>query len=225
MELPENPDRIEWVDISRPLAPGGPVWPGDAPTVLEPAVCRTGELETVTTALRCSLHAGTHLDAPRHFVPGGATVDRFPPALALGAAMVVDATGSAAIGPGVLPPLGDCRRVLFKTRSEPPEARFSTSFSFIEAATAAWLRDAGVVLAGLDTPSVDPFDSADYPAHRILLGAGVYLLENLRLDQVSPGRYLLLLAPLPLLGAEASPVRPFLGRDSGAACPGGGSTP
>ena len=212
MNFPDDLSRIEWVDISRPLGPGAPVWPGDAPTRFEVARHSSKDLDIVTTTLRMSLHAGTHLDAPCHFLADGMTIDRFPVPLVLGSALVVDAAGVSSIGPEILPPLGSGRRILFRTTVAPPETSFPEHYAFIEPEAAARLRDAGAALVGLDAPSVDPFDSTDYPAHRILLGGGIFLLENLRLDHVSPGEYLLLLAPLPLQGAEASPVRPFLGR-------------
>ena len=65
-------------------------------------------------------------------------------------------------------------------------------------------------LVGTDAPSVDPYDSADLPAHRALAEAGVAILENLLLDHVPPGPYRLLALPLRLEDADASPVRALL---------------
>jgi arylformamidase len=69
---------------------------------------------------------------------------------------------------------------------------------------------AGVVLVGTDAPSVDPPDSIDLPTHNALLAAGIPILENLRLEDPPPGEYELVALPLPIVGADASPVRAIL---------------
>jgi len=68
----------------------------------------------------------------------------------------------------------------------------------------------GARLVGTDAPSVDAFDSADLPAHKALLGAGIAILENLLLDHAAPGAYELIALPLRLRDADASPVRAIL---------------
>ena len=72
------------------------------------------------------------------------------------------------------------------------------------------LGDRGVMLLGLDTPSVDLFDSKDLPAHQAYLQKGMVMLEGLVLDAVPPGRYELIALPLKLAGFDASPVRAIL---------------
>ena len=202
---------LRWIDISRPLGPATPVWPGDQPVEVE-ADRGTNEAGRVIEVrrLRLSLHAGTHMDAPRHMVPEGAPVGGYPLSGCLQPARVVDAGASGMITRDDVAGLAGPEAVLFRTRNVPPSDRFHTDFPGISPEAARHLAGCGVRLVGTDSPSVDPFESTELPAHHILFGAGVYILENLRLDHVSPGRYLLLLAPLPLAEAEASPVRPLL---------------
>jgi arylformamidase len=68
----------------------------------------------------------------------------------------------------------------------------------------------GIVLVGLDSPSVDLFDSKDLPVHKALHARGIGNLENLALEGVPPGRYELIALPLRLSGRDASPVRAVL---------------
>ena len=208
---PIFPAGLHWIDISRPLGPassrlaGGPAgdrggrrWTSEAGRSVE------------VRALRLSLHAGTHMDAPRHMLPEGAAVGDFPLSGCLQPARVVDAGGSGTITRDDVAGLAGPAAVLFRTRPVPPPDGFSADFPGIAPDAARHLVGCGVRLVGIDAPSVDPFASTDLPAHHIFFGAGAHLLENLRLEHVSPGNYLLLLVPLPLGEAEASPVRPLL---------------
>lgn len=211
--LSRLPTNLRWIDVSLPLGPATPVWPGDQPVEVEASRWTNEAGRTIETrAMRLSLHAGTHLDAPRHMLPEGAPVGGFPLSGCLRRVRVVDAGRSGTITPEEVSGLAGPEAVLFRTSSAPPSGRFRADFPGIAPAAARHLVECGIRLVGTDAASVDPFDSTDLPAHHILLGAGAYLLENLRLDHVSPGDYLLLLAPLPLADAEASPVRPLLAK-------------
>lgn len=211
--LPGFLANLRWIDISRPLGPDTPVWPGDQPVELKPARWTNDAGRVIEVRqLRLSLHAGTHMDAPRHMVPEGAPVGGYPLSGCLQPARVVDAGASGRITRDDIAGLAGPEAVLFRTRDIPPSDRFLTDFPGISPEAARHLADCGIRLVGTDSPSVDPFESTELPAHHILFGAGIYILENLRLDHVSPGYYLLLLAPLPLAESEASPVRPLLAK-------------
>lgn len=98
-------------------------------------------------------------------------------------------------------------------RKNHPDTFFLAREGKVSAVTpeaAQWLVDAGVVLLGIDQASPDPVERPDLPAHRILLGAGVPILENLDLRQAAPGRYELIVLPLPIRGGEAAPARAIL---------------
>lgn len=199
-----------WFDAGRTIRAGMDVWPGDRPVAVDTRHFDTESgMRVQVSGLSISCHAGTHLDAPRHMAPPGLTIDRFPPDLALSRARVL-----AARGPAVTPPAMDqltgIDSLLFKTDSWPPGQPFPRSFAYLAPETAHRAAEAGVRLVGIDSPSVDPFDSADWPAHRALFVRGIFILENLNLTGVPPGDYLLLLAPLPVEQGDGSPVRPLL---------------
>ena len=201
-------------DITRSLTPKTAVWPGDTPFA-QRWTSRIEEGATVNlSAITLSLHAGTHADAPLHFLAGGAAIDAIPLGHFVGPAVVVEVEAAAdAIRPAHVQGLGlgEVRRVLFKTRhSTVPEARWEPDFPPILPETIACLGRRGVVLVGTDAPSVDPHDSRALPAHKALAEHGIVNLENLALGAVPPGTYHLAALPLKLEGLDAAPLRAIL---------------
>lgn len=199
-------------DVTRPVREATPVWPGDAPFRL----CWTAELAAGGAnvgEIHGSTHCGTHVDAPFHVLGDGARVGALPLEAFLGPALVVDARGRAEIGTDDVATLlrgGPVERVLFRTGCWVHPDRFPERFPALTPEAADRLVAAGVRLVGTDAPSVDPFDSATLPAHRVLARAGVPILENLLLDGVPAGVYRLVALPLRLVDGDASPVRAVL---------------
>ncbi|MFW5698648.1 MAG: cyclase family protein [Planctomycetota bacterium] len=202
-------------DISVPVMPGLVGWPGDPPVVIE----RHGGLDhpdaCVTSTLQLGSHCGTHLDAPAHFLPG-TTVDRLPLEALLGPAQVLDCRGrgmidaddlaSAAIETGIT------RLLLRSDNSErwsDPCHRFAEDFVALTPAAAASLIAAGIRLIGIDYLSIGRMHDGA-PTHRLLLGAGIVILEGLDLRQVDPGVYDLACLPLKLAGGDGAPCRAVL---------------
>jgi arylformamidase len=101
-------------------------------------------------------------------------------------------------------------RLLFKSESVRDRRSFPERFTALSPELAAFLAEKGVVLVGMDTPSVDPFDSKTLDAHHALFRGGVAILEGLVLDGVPEGVYELIALPLRLAGLDASPVRAVL---------------
>lgn len=114
------------------------------------------------------------------------------------------------IGPDSLPGSIDTPRLLFRTDTFPDADHFTEDFASFTPELVDAAADAGVVLMGIDTPSVDPFDSTEVPTHYRMLERDVVGLEGLDLTAVPPGRYQLVALPLPLVGFDASPVRAVL---------------
>jgi arylformamidase len=199
------------LDITRPVRAGMPVWPGDAPCRLRWTARRDAGDAANVAELCLSVHTGTHVDAPHHVLDEGARIGALAPETFVGPALVVEAGGLPAIGVDLVAGLrleaGD--RVLFRTGCWRGD-EFPAAFPALHPEAAGLLRSRGVRLVGTDAPSVDPFDSAELPAHRVLLGAGIPILENLLLDGAEPGRYELVALPLRLEEADASPVRALL---------------
>ena len=200
-----------WIDISRPLAAGMPVWPGDHPFRLERQVHDGAVLSSFAT----TCHVGTHIDAPLHLDATAGGVESIPLERLVGPAEVVVAT-AAVVAPESLPPgwAPSLPRLLIRTDSHPVGAPIAPGFASLDARLVHWLADRGVEVVGVDTPSVDPFESADLPAHRALLARGMTWIEGLMLEHVPAGRYQLAALPLALVGADAAPVRAVLRRDT-----------
>jgi arylformamidase len=199
-------------DISPTVRPETPVWPGDTPYSFRVtgaiAAGDPANLVTVTT----TLHLGSHADAPWHVEDRGAGADGLPLEAFLGACRVVKVPPAPLVEPrhveGV--DLGSPARLLLRTESVRDRRVFSERFSAISPELAGLLAERGVALVGVDTPSVDPFGSADLPAHHALIRGGVAILEGLLLDGVPDGVYELIALPLKLAGVDGSPVRAVL---------------
>jgi arylformamidase len=202
------------LDISPPLSDKIAVWPGDTPFTREVLLDIAGGANLTLSGLRSTVHLGSHADAPSHYHGDGASIDQVALDPYLGPCEVV----AVEKPPGGLIEAADCagviargaRRVLFRTGSAPDPTRFDTDFVSFAAEAIEALGKAGVVLVGIDTPSVDPFSSKDLPAHQALFRWKMRNLEGLLLEQVAEGSYELVALPLKLVGFDASPVRAVL---------------
>ena len=204
-------------DLTFTISPSFPVWPGD-PSVRLEAIARMDEgAEANVTALAMSVHVGTHVDAPHHFMNDGRTVENLPLEALIGPCYVahlpdeVETISAAALEAADIPPRVE--RLLLRTRNaalwrESPTA-FRRDFTAISPDGAEWLVARGIRLVGVDYLSVAPF-AAPVPTHRILLGAGVVVVEGLKLMDVPPGDYRLYCLPLKLAGADGAPARVVL---------------
>ena len=190
-------------DISQEVF-GCVVFPGD-PAPERTVLCSMarGDLYNLTQFSMCA-HNGTHLDAPAHFLRDGGTVDAIPLTATVGKAFVADFDG--------LCTAADAEEILRRAASHDPESakrillKGKTTVS-LEAARV--FAEAGILLIGNESQTVGPED-APMQVHLVLLGAGVILLEGIRLSHVPEGVYLLSAAPLSLGGAEGAPCRAVL---------------
>ncbi len=200
------------IDISRPLSPATPAWPGDRPFELSwTAVHSSGGV--AVSALAMSSHLATHMDAPRHVDPRGASVDLVPLDICFGPCQVVTLPGhSGAIDRQALPSgwRPEAPWLLFATGSWPLGHAIPSQFAHVAPELVEELGDAGVALIGLDTPSIDPAGSTTLAAHRRCAARGILILEGLDLSRVAAGLYTLMALPLLIIGGEASPVRAAL---------------
>jgi arylformamidase len=203
-------------DISVPISESLVVWPGDAPVeITQPSHLSRGDVATVSR-LCLNAHAGTHVDAPAHFIPGGSNVDALDLDMLIGPALVVDAANADALSASVLEaasiPQG-IERVLFHTRNserwERGEKTFSKEFVGLTEDGARWLVSRGIKLVGTDYLSVAAFGEL-VSTHRVLLEAGVILVESLNLSGIAAGMYQLVCLPLKLEGVEGAPARVIL---------------
>ena len=205
---------MTWIDCTRTLRPGMIQWPEDTPFELgRVADMEEGDSANVTM-FRGSVHLGTHVDAPRHFIRDGRAVADLPLEVLCGPASVVQVTEPRDVEPQDFEQLApeQLRRVLFRTNNEAlwNQASFDREFTAISPAAAGRLVELGTRLVGIDYASVDRYAATDRPVHQILCGADVIILENVDLSQVAPGRYELIALPIKLAEAEGAPARVIL---------------
>lgn len=201
-------------DITRPVSPRLHVYPGDPAIEITPITqLERGDVANVSRIVLGS-HSGTHLDAPRHFLAQGTTVDALDLQVCVGPARVYQLESSTHITVEDLLPLDftDVQRVVLKTTNgelwDAPD--FCADYVALTASAAQWLIEHGVRLVGIDYLSVDVFERLDFPVHRTLLGAGVVILEGLDLRAVPSGDYELLALPLRLADSDGAPARAIL---------------
>lgn len=204
-------------DITLTISPEMPVWPGDPSVELQ----RVAKIEEGSDAnvsrLQMSVHTGTHVDAPYHFLKDGTTVENLSLKVLVGRAYVVHLPDSVdlitrqVLDNADIPPR--TRRVLFRTRNSKAWAKaegvFNKEFVSINADAAETLVQRGVKLVGVDYLSVAPFNDG-VPTHQILLKAGVVIVEGLDLSKVAQGRYHFYCLPLKLAKTDGAPARAIL---------------
>lgn len=212
---------IDIIDISPTISRRLAVFPGDVQPSREVAFdMQRGDAFTLS-AIRTTVHAGSHADAPSHYGRDGRTMEGQCLDLYWGECEVVRFVSPsvgrpARLGRGDLDVAAGWRpsttRILLATGSYPDCERWTSDFQAIDPALVDSLADDGVRLIGIDTPSVDTATSKDLPAHARFLARDVAILEGLVLGQVTPGRYELCALPLKLEGFDGSPVRAALRR-------------
>lgn len=211
--------RMRVHDVTASLRPDLPTWPGDR--MFHRTVVTDVSKSDSSTVSRLSLsaHNGTHIDAPCHFLADGSGIEELALDDLIGAVQVVGLehldgpiTASDLQDAG-LP--ADMRRLIAKTNNSGwsrTETLFREDFVAFDASAAQWLVDRGVRLVGIDYLSIEPYgsDRVDHPVHKILLRAGVVVVEGLDLEGVDPGPYSLTALPLLIPGGDGAPARVVL---------------
>lgn len=205
-------------DISLTISQDLPTWPGDPKITLERfskmedgAICNVTKIDS-------SLHIGTHVDAPYHFLGGDATtIDQLPLNLLTGRAYVlhlpdeVDTVTADVLAKAEIPPR--TRRLLFRTRNSyhwnEAGKPFQEDFVALSPDGARYIVEHGIRLVGMDYLSIAPYNDGQ-ATHEILFHAGVIVIEGLNLSEVQQGRYSLYCLPLKIAGADGAPARAIL---------------
>jgi arylformamidase len=197
-------------DITPPVTPRLGVWPGDTPPSRE-VLCDIARGDAITlSTLRATVHLGAHADAPSHYGRDAPAIEDRSLDYYLGPCQVVrtDAGRGTRV---TLPELAvRAERLLLATGTFPDPENFNTDFAAYDPAFIDYLHAKGVRLIGIDTPSIDLFDSRDLPSHHAVLRHDMAVLEGLVLGDVPAGVYELVALPLRLVGFDASPVRAVL---------------
>lgn len=208
---------MEILDISQPIKKSMVVWPGD-PIVNNHLVSEiaNGD-EANVTFIQMSAHTGTHIDAPRHFIKNGKTVEELDLQFLIGPAEVIQIpTQYNVINQDALVEMNRATwplRILFRTRNSDLQlmdtSKFNEKFTALEPDAAKFLFEKGVKLIGIDYLSIAPYENG-FDTHFELLSKEIIILEGLNLSRIQPGYYQLIALPILLSGADGAPARVLL---------------
>jgi arylformamidase len=205
---------MKLIDVSVPLDATLPTYPHNTPFSLEPIKRLASGDSSNVSALHMSAHCGTHVDAPRHFFDSGPGTEALPLDLLMGRVRVIQVSSRTGIAAEDLANqnLSEDVRILIKTRNSllwgTPE--FRPDYIGVTESGARHLVAHGIKLVGVDYLSVEEFKTPGAPAHHVLLGAGVIVIEGLNLRDVEPGIYDLCCLPLRIVGSDGAPARVVL---------------
>jgi len=205
----------DWIDVSVTVRHGMPHWPDNPPIVLQ-RVLDTGRGDVCNVShLAMGVHSGTHMDGPVHFIHGAAGLDEMPLNATMGEARVIEIEHPREI---TADEIGKHRlqageRVLFRTSNS---ARCWHTDSFVEdfvglsEQAAMYLAETGVQTVGIDYLSVGGYHANGARIHKILLQAGIWIIEGLDLSPVTGGQYEMICLPVKLHGSDGAPARAIL---------------
>ena len=198
------------LDVSVTIRPEMPIYDGNPGVSIELVQSLERGDSANVSRLELGVHTGTHVDAPRHFLPDEGGADELPVELFVGPCVVVDAAADGAIDGTVissldLPP--GTERVLLKTRNSELWDRptFTRDFVRLDGSGAKALIERGVLAVGIDYLSI-----GDRDAHVTLLTSGAGVIEGLDLRAVDPGSYFLTCLPLKVARSDGAPARALL---------------
>ena len=204
-----------WIDVSVTVRHGMPHWPDNPPIVMQRAMELVRGHACNLSHLAMGVHTGTHIDAPVHFIHQAAGVDEMPLDATMGPARVIEITDPREITADELRghSLRSGERVLFRTSNSPRcwlADSFVEDFVYIGEQAAEHLAETRVRTVGVDYLSVGGYHADGAKIHRILLSAGIWIIEGLDLSAVRAGRYEMICLPVKLHGSDGAPARALL---------------
>ena len=204
------------LDVSVLLAAGLPAYPGNPEFELQPIKRIAEGGSSNVSRLVMGTHTGTHVDAPKHFLDDGTTVDNLPLNLLIGRARVVEINHRGGIGAKDFAAAGlrEDLRILLKTPNSAlwNSSTFHEDYAHVTEEGARYLVEQGVKVVGVDYLSVEQFRKPGAPAHRMLLSNGVIIIEGLNLAEAEAGMYEMYCLPLRVAGGDGAPARVVLKR-------------
>lgn len=209
----ESLNRRKIIDITPVIRSDMAVFPGDTSFSRKIALDMKNGDNLTLSAIETTLHLGAHTDAPNHYAKNGGSIEGVALDIYLGPAQVIEVQCS----PGKRIKVADLvekqiitARVLFKTLSFPDPYKWNSDFMSLSAELIDYLKQQGVKLVGIDTPSIDLADDKILESHSAVARNDMAILEGIVLENVKEGLYDLIALPLPIKGADASPVRAIL---------------
>lgn len=189
------------------------VFPGDTPFKRQ-VVMDVNKGDHISLSwIQSTVHLGAHADAPNHYFRNGEAIEQRNLKIYLGTAQVIEIPtrfGARINCKDFEKSVISAPRVLFKTRSFPDPTQWRNDFMALSEEVIEALVKKGVRLVGIDTPSIDLAEDKILESHQAVARHDLAILEGIVLDKVDPGIYQLIALPLPIEGADASPVRAIL---------------
>ena len=208
------------IDITKPISNNTIPWEGDpAPQLLKPFQIKNGDLYNLTE-LSISAHIATHIDAPKHFLDQGKTIEQLDLNKMIGQVAVISLDPNISVINAELiqqlwsqkPFLNGIQKVIFKTKNSAPEFpkhTFDKSYTALDTSGAQALLTKGIHFVGIDYHSISIYEELVEP-HKILLAEEVVILEGVEVADVKEGLYQLYCLPIKIEGADGAPVRAIL---------------
>jgi len=205
----------DWIDITFPISNQMVTWPGDPPVQLsKSSQIGCDHADANVTHLSMSAHTGTHIDAPLHFIENGKDIASLDLATLTGKVYVCPIENEVEITVAELQQrnMEGVDKILFKTVNSQKDwinSPFFESYVHLSTDAAQWLVNLGVTCIGIDYLSIGGMENG-VAVHKILLGAGITILEGLNMKDVQPGLYEMVALPLKIIGADGAPARVLL---------------
>ncbi len=202
-------DMTAFYNVTRPISAATPVYPGDPPFVRKILSTAEGDGCCTLSKISMSNHLGTHVDFPAHFIVGGKTSSDYQLQDLMGHCVVIEVEDSVKV---IMPEhfksvvIAPDDIVFFKTHNSLKGGVYTPDFTTLSQEAAEHLKALKVKIVGIDGMSVDPVESHDFQAHRILLGSGILIVENLVLKEVPAGKWHVRIYPLPITGIDGAPA-------------------
>ena len=202
---------VDYFDISPRLSKATAVFPGDTPFSRKVALdFNSGNL--LLSSITTTVHIGAHVDAPNHYLQDGEPIGDRDLSYYFGKCQVISVTipRGERLYPRFVFPKIEAPRVLFKTESFPDPNNWNSDFNSLSPELINQLAEQGVIMVGIDTPSIDPETSKSLESHNAVAKNGLAIIEGIVLNDVPDGLYTLVALPLRIEEADASPVRAVL---------------
>lgn len=203
-----------WLDVTETISKNTVVWPGDPNAIISRVAGFELGDDYQLSEVFMSVHTGTHVDAPLHFIPEGKDITQISPEALMGEAIVLDVSHQQTISVEWLmtKALQKGTRVLFKTIRDDAnrnEELSKSDFVAIDVAAAYFLAELGILLVGIDGLSIAP-STALMEVHTVFLKKEIVIVEVLHLKGIAEGLYEMICLPIKIEGAEAAPARVLL---------------
>jgi arylformamidase len=207
--------RLErFFDLTRTTSPKMQVYPRDPQPKFKPHSTIQNDKVNVTQ-ITFGSHTGTHVDAQRHFLPNGNSIDKEPLSKFIGRAVVIDV--SVRVEGDAIITAKDLNRYRGVVQSDDillihtGTGNRRSNFAYLDISAAEWIVGNKIKCVGIDTLSIEKYGSKDAPVHKLLLSEGIGIIENLdNLKQFANKSMFLVCLPLPLEGVDGAPARAIL---------------